>query len=78
MAPQLKDVSTIEREKRETIEFLKDAPQMPYGDERDRGNPRMVEKYGDQLPMRWGERSWPPWELWMDTIGMLNTWIVYN
>jgi hypothetical protein len=75
MAYQLRDIATIEREKRDMEEFFRHVPEIPYGDERDISDPRMVERYGDQLPMRGGEFAWPPWELWMDTIGMLFTQI---
>jgi hypothetical protein len=54
------DIPTIERKRQEREEFDKDPQQMMYLDERDRGNPTMVEKYGDKLPIRWSDMYWPP------------------
>jgi hypothetical protein len=72
------DIPTIERKIREWKEFNKNPPQMMYLDGRDHGNPAMVEKYGDKLPMRWGDMYWPPWELWMDKIGMFSTFRMHD
>ena len=66
------DEATIERAKQEFEEWFKNGIPVGNGDENDPANPYMIEKYGDQLPMKWRDVG-KPWELWVDTLGMSFT-----
>jgi hypothetical protein len=62
------DEATIERRKKEFEEFFRNPVYVGDGDENDPANPYFVEKYGDQLPMKWRDDG-ELWELWLDTLG---------
>ncbi len=72
------DGPTIERQRREWQEAIRNAPKFLVFNEEDQGNPSVLKEYGDQLPMKWGDNSWPPWELWMDKNSMYYTFWMHT